>query len=69
MTARFWRRATVVLAWGCIGSVALWWLALGWQPSVETMREAKPYGYAVSALTLLVWLANDRYSAAARAGR
>ncbi len=69
MTARFWRRATIVTGLACIASVGVWQWALGWNPSLEAMREATPYGHAVSALSFLVWLAYCRYSAAARRGR
>ena len=65
---RFLRWATVVLGLACIASVVAWWGVLGWNPSLETLRESTPYGHAVTALTLLVWLAYCGYSAAARRG-
>jgi hypothetical protein len=65
VTARCWRRVAIglcVLAL-CVG---LQFIALLiWQPDAMLLR-GRPFGIVLSMLSLLAWLAGERYRAAAR---
>lgn len=70
MTARFWRRATLVSGLGAIVLGLVWIGVLLWaNPTLETLREHGWIGQAVAVLSALSAIADARHSAAVRAGR